>query len=253
MKNVPESNGRVGILGISYNGFLPLDGARESAPGAQGIGADESHGRWLDRRRLVSQRRLPPTDDGLHLQPGGDAQVGGQVVGQPPRRLRHVHAGGFGGGARPSTRARAGRLLAQAPRASKLRRVLARPGGGQDPRRPAAEGAGDAGPQPLGPGRHLRRHRRLPGDRAEGHGQRQGLPGDGPLVPRPDRSGTAARWAPCDSTATPASTSAGRSCGRSSISYLKDDAPQSRRGAGDGVRDGDERVAAAARLAFWLR
>lgn len=24
MKHVPESNGRVGILGISYDGFLPL-------------------------------------------------------------------------------------------------------------------------------------------------------------------------------------------------------------------------------------
>ena len=33
MKNVPKSNGRVGILGISYNGFmLAADGARQPHP-----------------------------------------------------------------------------------------------------------------------------------------------------------------------------------------------------------------------------
>ena len=38
------------------------DGARQSAPGAQGVGADEPDGGRLDGRRLVPQRRLPPAD-----------------------------------------------------------------------------------------------------------------------------------------------------------------------------------------------
>ena len=36
VKNIPETNGKVGILGISYDGFLPLMAAGPSAPGAQG-------------------------------------------------------------------------------------------------------------------------------------------------------------------------------------------------------------------------
>ena len=65
-------NGRVGILGISYDGFLAADGARRPAPGAQGGGADEPDGRRLDRRRLVPQRRVPPAEPALHLRPGGE-------------------------------------------------------------------------------------------------------------------------------------------------------------------------------------
>jgi len=38
VKNIPESNGKVGILGISYDGF------GESASGAESFGADESDG-----------------------------------------------------------------------------------------------------------------------------------------------------------------------------------------------------------------
>ena len=72
------------------------DGARRSAPGAQGVGADEPDGRRLDRRRLVPLRRLPPDQRELDLQPGRHAQVGGEVVDEPPRRVRHVHAGGLG-------------------------------------------------------------------------------------------------------------------------------------------------------------
>ena len=74
VKNVPESNGKVGILGISYDGFLPLMALVDPAPGAQGVGADEPDGRRLDGRRLVPQRRLPPAGDALHLRAGGDAQ-----------------------------------------------------------------------------------------------------------------------------------------------------------------------------------
>ncbi len=50
------------------------DGARQSASGAQGVGADEPDGRRLDRRRLVPQRRVPPAGHALHLRPGGHAR-----------------------------------------------------------------------------------------------------------------------------------------------------------------------------------
>ena len=171
---------------------------------------------------------------------------------EPLRRLRHVPAGGIGGGAGAQPRARAGGLLAEAARASELRRVLARPGRGQDPGGPAAEGAGDAGPQPLGPGGHLRRDRRLPGDRAEGHGQRQGVPGHGPLASRPGDRGRQhprrlavrqrhrAHLPPGDPAPVPGPLLEGRRA-------------QGRRGARRGVRDRDERVAAPARLAGRLR
>ena len=67
VKNIPESNGNVGILGISYDGFTAFDGAGESASGAESFRADESHGRWLDGRRLVSQRRVSRAEHALHL------------------------------------------------------------------------------------------------------------------------------------------------------------------------------------------
>ena len=48
VKNVPESNGKVGILGISYDGFLPLMALVNPHPGSQSRRTDESHGRRLD-------------------------------------------------------------------------------------------------------------------------------------------------------------------------------------------------------------
>jgi hypothetical protein len=49
VKNVPECNGRVGIIGISYDG------------------AHESHGGWLARRRLVPQRRVSRAEPAVYL------------------------------------------------------------------------------------------------------------------------------------------------------------------------------------------
>ena len=88
--------------------------------------------------------------------------------------------------------------------------------------RAAAERAGDARAQPLGSGGHLRRARRLQGHRAEGHGQRQGLPGHRAVASRPgDRGRQLARRAairqrhrallpPGDPPAVPRSVSEGR-------------------------------------------
>ena len=166
------------------------DGARQPAPGAQGVGADEPDGRRLDGRRLVPQRRLPPAEHALHLRAGGDARrttrSGGRATSTTTtcscRRARPASWGGAGA----SSRSGFWQKLLEHPaydafwRDQAVDKLLAAR---------AAEGAGDAGPQPLGPGGHLRRHRRLQGDRAEGHGQRQGLPGHGPLAPRPGDRG----------------------------------------------------------------
>ena len=77
-----------------------------------------------------------------------------------------------------------------------------RPGDGQDARAQPLKVPVMLVAQPLGPGGHLRRHRRLQGDQAEGHGQRQGLPRHRPVAPRPgDRRRQHARRA-SSSTAT---------------------------------------------------
>ena len=67
VKHVPESNGKVGIIGISYDGFTPLMALVNPHPALKSLGADESHGGWLARRRLVPQWRLPRTEHALHL------------------------------------------------------------------------------------------------------------------------------------------------------------------------------------------
>ena len=186
VKNIPESNGKVGILGISYDGFLPLMAlvnphpalkvAVPMNPMVDGWMGDD----WFHNGAFRQQNMSYIYDQEAH------ARERGQVVDAATsttttcscRRDRPASSAG----AAASSRSASGARSLEHP---ELRRVLARPGRGQDPGGPAAAGAGDAGPQPLGPGGHLRRHRRLQGDRAEGHGQRQGLPGHGPVVPRP--------------------------------------------------------------------
>ncbi len=93
VKNVPESNGRVGIIGISYDGFLPLMALIEPASGAEGLRADESDGRRMDGRRLVPQRRVPSDQSAVHVQPGSDAEERRQMVGDALRRLRRLSEG----------------------------------------------------------------------------------------------------------------------------------------------------------------
>ena len=44
VKNIPESNGKVGILGISYDGFLPLMALINPHPALKVVRPDESHG-----------------------------------------------------------------------------------------------------------------------------------------------------------------------------------------------------------------
>ena len=131
VKNTPESNGKVGILGISYDGFLPLMALVNPHPALKvSVPMNPMVDGWMGddwfHNGAFRQQNMP-----YIYEQAGDARQRREVVDEPLRRLRHVHAGRIGRRAGTPPRPRAGRLLAQASRASRLRRVLARPGGGQ--------------------------------------------------------------------------------------------------------------------------
>ena len=252
VKNMPESNGKVGILGISYDGFLPLMALVNPHPALKvsvpmnpmvdgWMGDDWFHNGAFRQQNMpyIYEQEATRANDAkwwtshfddydMFMQAGSAGELG---------RRRGLEQVGFW------------RKLLEHPG---LRRVLARPGDGQAARRAAADGAGDARAQPVGPGGHLRRDRRLQGDQAEGHRQRQGLPGDGPVASRPgDRRRQLARRAevrqrhralfpPRDPAAVPRSVPEGRRA-------------EGGRGAGDRVRDRHEHVAPPAGLAGRLR
>ena len=131
VKNVPETNGRVGILGISYDGFLPLMALVNPHPALKvSVPMNPMVDGWMG-------------DDWFHN--GAFRQQGmAYIYEQEATRKNEVKwwtshyddydmflSGGIGGRAGPAPWSRAGRLLAEAPRAPELRRVLARPGRGQ--------------------------------------------------------------------------------------------------------------------------
>ena len=68
VKNVPNNNGRVGQWGISYPGSQTVWGMIDAHPGAQGVVAAGAGDRHVPRRRLPSQRRVPPD---VHVQLAG--------------------------------------------------------------------------------------------------------------------------------------------------------------------------------------
>ena len=157
VKNVPETNGKVGILGISYDGFLPLMALVNPHPALKvsvpmnpmvdgWMGDDWFHNGAFRQQNMpyIYEQEATRANDAkwwtshyddydMFMQAGSAGELG---------RRRGLEQVGF---------------WRKTPRAPRLRRVLARPGGGQDPRGAAAEGAGDARPQPVGPGGHLRR------------------------------------------------------------------------------------------------
>ena len=218
VKNVPESNGRVGILGISYDGFLPLMAlvnphpalkvAVPMNPMVDGWRGDD----WF-HNGAFRQQMMPYIYD----QEATRDNTLKWWSNQADDYDMYMEAG-LGRRTGPIARPRADRLLAQDPRAPGVRRVLEPAGDGQDPRRAAAAGADDAGARAVGPGGHLRRAGGLPGDRAEGHGERQGLLRRRAVVPRTaDRRRQRARRASA-STATPRRRSVATCSGRSSRS-----------------------------------
>ena len=254
VKNIPETNGNVGELGISYDGFEPLMGLVNPHPALKVADADESDGRRLDGRRLVPQRRVPPAEHAVHPRAGSDARQFRQVVDRSLRRLRSC----------TSARGSAGELgrahgleqvgfwnkILEHPsydswwQQQAMDKILARA---------AAQGAGDARAQPLGPGGHLRRDGGVQGDQTQGH--RTTTRSSSRIGPwhHGRRSRTAARSARSSSTATRRTNSRREILGPFLAHYLKDGAPQGRRGAGECVRDGHEPLGAAHRVAVGLR
>ncbi len=81
-----------------------LDGARRPASRAQGGGAHEPHGRRVDGRRLVPQRRLPPAGNALHLRAGGHAE-----------ERRRASSGAAAGSSRSASGARSSNIRATTP------------------------------------------------------------------------------------------------------------------------------------------
>ena len=194
MKNVPETNGKVGILGISYDGFLPLMALVNPHPALKvsvpmnpmvdgWMGDDWFHNGAFRQQNLpyIYEQAGTRASDGkwwsthfddydMYLQAGSAGELG---------RRRGLEQVGFWNKilAHPSYDAfwrdqAVDKILAAQP----------------------LQVPGDAGAQPLGPGGHLRRHRGVQGHRAEGHGQRQGVPRARAVAPRPaDRGRQRAR------------------------------------------------------------
>ena len=218
VKNVPESNGKVGILGISYDGFLPLMALVNPHPALKvSVPMNPMVDGWMGDD-WFHNGAFRAAEHAVHLRSGGDARQRREVVDRPLRRLRRVHGGRFGGRTRAAARAGAGRLLAQAARASELRRILAAT-------RPWTR---ILAAQPLKVPVMLvdslwdqediyGATARLQSDQAEGHEQRQGLSGDGPLASRAgDRRRQHAGRLEIRQRYR-SSTSAARFCGRFSI------------------------------------
>ena len=163
VKNIPETNGKVGILGISYDGFLPLMALVNPHPALKvsvpmnpmvdgWMGDDWFHNGAFRQQNLPYIYEQEATRDNsakwwtsnfddydMYMEAGSAGELG---------RRRGLDQVGF------------------------WRKILAhpnydafwqRPGGGQDSGPPAAQGARDAGREPLGSGRHLRRDRGLQG------------------------------------------------------------------------------------------
>ena len=131
VKNVPESNGKVGILGISYDGFLPLMALVNPHPALKvavpmnpmvdgWMGDDWFHNgafRQLNMTYIYDQAGTRKTDVKWWTSHFDDYDMFMQAgsAGELGRRRGLEQIG----------------LLAEDPRASGLRRVLARAGGGQ--------------------------------------------------------------------------------------------------------------------------
>ena len=135
VKNVPESNGKVGILGISYDGFLPLMALVNPHPALKvSVPMNPMVDGWMGddwfHNGAFRQQGMP-----YIYEQEADAQERREVVERATSTTTtRSWTAGLGGRARPQPRPRAARLLAEAPRAPELRRLLARPGGGQAPR-----------------------------------------------------------------------------------------------------------------------
>ena len=169
VKNIPESNGKVGILGISYDGFLPLMALVNPHPALKvsvpmnpmvdGWMGDDWFHNGAFRETMMSYiydqeaTRTSETkwwnshydDYDMFLEAGSAGELGRrrglEQVGFWVKMIEHPGYDAFW-------------------RDQAMDRVLAAA---------AAESAGDAGGKSVGSGGHLRRDRGLQGHQAEGH------------------------------------------------------------------------------------
>ncbi len=113
VKNIPESNGKVGILGISYDGFLPLMALVNPHPALKvAVPMNPMVDGWMGDD-WFHNGAFPPAEYVVHLRTGSHAQERRQVVEQQLRRLRHVHAGRISRRTGAHPRTRAGWILAE--------------------------------------------------------------------------------------------------------------------------------------------
>ena len=169
VKNIPESNGKVGILGISYDGFLPLMAlvnphpalkvAVPMNPMVDGWKGDD----WFHNGAFREQNM--PYIYEQEATRANDASM----VEEHVRRLRHVHARRVRGRTGPPTWTRTGGLLAEDSAASELRCLLAAAGNGPDPGRPTIESADHDCGWSMGPGGHLWGDSAVQSHQAEGY------------------------------------------------------------------------------------
>ena len=185
VKNVPESNGKVGILGISYDGFTTLMALVNPHPALKvavpmnpmvdgWMGDDWFHNgafREQNMPYIYEQEATRGNDEKWWTDHFDDYDVYMDSVSAGELGRRHgLDQVGF---------------LAQASRASQLRFLVARTSDGSHSRVPAAESADHAGRQLVGSGRHLRRPCCIQSAESEQRQQRQIISRARSLASRP--------------------------------------------------------------------
>ncbi len=157
VKNVPESNGKVGMLGSSYEGFTvvmalinphpALKVAAPESPMVDGWMGDD----WF-HYGAFRQTNLDYFTEQTSARGAGDA-----IPREGYDDYTNFPRAGLGRRLRALRRPGPTSVLAQDRRASGLRRLLAGPGARQDHGAGPAEGARHVGAGPVGPGRHVGR------------------------------------------------------------------------------------------------
>ena len=148
------------FIGISYGGFTAPYGARESASGVESFGADEPDGGRLDGRRLVPQRSLPPAEHAyIYEQQATRDNSEKWWSGQFDDYDQYMRAGSAGelGSGTAWNRSVSGARFSRIPPTMSSGAIKRWTRSLQANR----SSAGHAGPQSVGPGRYLWRHRRL--------------------------------------------------------------------------------------------
>ena len=97
VKNVPESNGKVGILGISYDGFLPLMALVNPHPALKvAVPMNPMVDGWMGDDWFHNGAFRQQNITYIYNQEATREQRS-QVVDESLRRLRHVHGAGSAG------------------------------------------------------------------------------------------------------------------------------------------------------------